>query len=924
MQGKRPMNRKKNIEGQAASDSMQTHGPGRGEGPVGSSDGYQERKDPLDALRSAANRPLNRPKNPEGQASQGSMHTSQSAGPQQSRPVSSFFQQRPQQAQPPQQTQQQTPPQSQPFQQTSGGSSSGRTTRGGSPLLLIILAAVLLLGGGGGLGGLFGGGGDDGGSGGVTLPSATQAPASYGTQSSSGNDVLSALLGDGQGSYTAYATATPRPTRRPATATPRPAAVSSGSTGSDVLSQLLGGGWYAGQTGMSGQSQNTASSAASSASANYSRVDRSVAAGSRSKYTKIKGGGKDTMTIMVYMCGADLESRSAMGTRDLQEMINASFGSKIRLIVYTGGSTQWRNNLVSSQHNQVWQVKDGQLVSLVENAGTASMTSPETLSSFIQFCARNFSANRYALILWDHGSGSVSGYGYDEKNPRSGSMSLAGLNTALQNGGVKFDFLGFDACLMATVENALMASKYADYLIASEETEPGIGWYYTNWLTALGKNSSMDTLDIGQTIIDDFVSACNQQCRGQQTTLSIVDLAELERTVPASMTAFSNSITDMIANQEYRTVSNARNGCREFASSTRIDQVDLSDLCDQLGTKESKALAKTLRSAVKYNRINNITKAYGLSVYFPYQRVSNVDKAVSTYEAIGMDSSYADAIRAFASVEASGQAVSGGSGNAIPSLFGSYGGDASSADMIGELLSAFLGGGGGGFLSGRNLSDEALQTYLTANYLDASQLKFVKEGDKYVLSLPESQWAMVTGADLNLFYHNGDGYVDMGLDNLFEFDAQGRMIADTSGTWMAVNGQPVAYYHEDTWQDGDQWRISGRVPALLNGNRVDLIIVFDQDHEKGYVAGARSVYLNGETETVAKAIDEIADGDTLVFLADLYDNDMHFRDSYQLGKAVTVKGELKLSDVYLPEPANAVITYRFTDLYQQTYWTKVK
>ena len=150
---------------------------------------------------------------------------------------------------------------------------------------------------------------------------------------------------------------------------------------------------------------------------------------------------------------------------------------------------------------------------------------------------------------------------------------------------------------------------------------------------------------------------------------------------------------------------------------------------------------------------------------------------------------------------------------------------------------------------------------------------------------------MVTGADLNLFYHNGDGYVNMGLDNLFEFDAQGRMIADTSGTWMAVNGQPVAYYHEDTWQDGDQWRITGRVPALLNGSRVDLLIVFDQEHEKGYVAGARSVYLNGETETVAKAIDEIADGDTLVFLADLYDNDMNFRDSYQLGKAVTVKGE---------------------------------
>ncbi len=875
MQGRRPMNRKKNIDGQASQDSMKTQGPGRGEGPVGSSDGYQSRRDPLQALRGLnANRPLNRPKQVGGQASPGSMQTGGQGqgfgGSQQARPTGSTPEQRPQQNQSYQQ------PSS--FQQAQPASSSGRTTRGGgSPLLLIILAAVLLLGGGGGLSGLFGGG-DNGST--TALPGATSAPASsYGQSSSnnSANDLLNQLLGgDTASQYSLEApTATPRPTRRPA-ATAVPAQQPSASLGSgDLLSQLLGGGWYASQTGMASSSANTA---ASSSSANYAAVDRSVAPGSRSKYTKLLGNGRDTVTIMVYMCGADLESRSAMGTKDLQEMLNAQFGDNVRVIVYTGGSTQWRNNLVSSQVNQVWQVKSGQMVNLIQNAGTASMTSPETLTAFIQYCQKNFKANRYGLILWDHGSGSVAGYGYDEKNPRSGSMSLAGLNTAFQNGGVKFDFIGFDACLMATVENALMASKYADYLIASEETEPGIGWYYTNWLSALGKNTSLSTLDIGKQIIDDFVAQCASQCRGQQTTLSIVDLAELERTVPSSLTAFSQSVSEMIAHQEYRAVSNARNGSREFASSNRIDQVDLSDLCDKLGTEESQALAKTLRSAVKYNRINNISNAYGLSVYFPYQRVGNVDKAVSTYEAIGMDSSYADAIRAFASVEASGQAVTGGTGSAIPSLFGGYTGSSSSADMIGELLSAFLGGGfsdvsglsGGntGFLSGRLMSDSDLASYLTANYLDASKLVFTEENGQYVLSLPEDQWALITGADLNIFYANDDGYVDLGLDNLFEFDDQGRMIADTEGTWLAINGQPVAYYHEDSEEDGNSWRISGRVPALLNGDRVDLLLVFDQDHENGYVAGARSVYLNGETDTVAKSMTEITPGDTLVFLAD--------------------------------------------------------
>ena len=81
-------------------------------------------------------------------------------------------------------------------------------------------------------------------------------------------------------------------------------------------------------------------------------------------------------------------------------------------------------------------------------------------------------------------------------------MTLSQISKALRDGGVKFDFVGFDACLMATAETALMLNPYADYMIASEETEPGIGWYYTNWLTALGSNTSIPTVDLGKKIVD--------------------------------------------------------------------------------------------------------------------------------------------------------------------------------------------------------------------------------------------------------------------------------------------------------------------------------------------------------------------------------------------------------------------------------------
>ena len=402
---------------------------------------------------------------------------------------------------------------------------------------------------------------------------------------------------------------------------------------------------------------------------NTGTLNTSVDDNTRQKYTNIIGNGQDTVTLMIYLCGTDLESRSKMATSDLQEMISAEFSEQVNVIIYSGGCKGWQNSAMSSQTNQIWQVKEDGLVCLEKDLGSHAMTDPDTLSYFIKWCAKNFPANRNALIFWDHGGGSVSGFGYDEKYASSGSMSLAKIDEALTDGGVKFDFVGFDACLMATTENALMLSKHADYMIASEETEPGIGWYYTNWLTKLSQNTSMSTLEIGKNIIDDFVDTCGQKLRGQSTTLSIVDLAEAESTIPEALANFSADTYGLIKNEEYAKVSNARNDTREFGSSSKIDQVDLVHLAKNMGTEEGDALVKVLLSAVKYNRTSsNMANSYGLSIYFPYRKTSMVDTAVGTYKQIGMDDEYTSCIKAFAKMTASGQAVSGGTTSPLPSL----------------------------------------------------------------------------------------------------------------------------------------------------------------------------------------------------------------------------------------------------------------
>lgn len=650
--------------------------------------------------------------------------------------------------------------------------------------------------------------------------------------------------------------------------------------------------------------------------ANTGRLDSSVAAGSREKYTKLLGGGKDTVTIMVYMCGTDLESRSGMGTSDLQEMLNASFGRNINLLIYTGGCKAWKNSAVSSSDNQIWQVRDGKLVCLQKDLGSVSMTDPGTLAGYIQWCAKNYPASRYELILWDHGGGSVSGYGYDEKFASSGSMSLAGLDSALSAAGVKFDFIGFDACLMATVETALTMSQYADYLIASEETEPGVGWYYTDWLTDFGKDTSKPTIQVGRNIVDSFVDTCAQKCPGQLTTLSVIDLAELEHTLPDALTEFSNATTKLIREQEYQTVSNARSGTREFAQSSKIDQIDLVHLAQNLGTREGKALTDVLLSAVKYNRTSsNMTNAYGLSVYFPYRKTNTVDRAVSTFEQIGMDRSFTRCIRQFSDVVASGQAVSGSSNSPLPSLLGMLGGN---SGVTTQDISALLGG----LLGGRSLDMEDAEQYLTEHRFAEENLSWSTGSDGIpVLRLSEEQWGLVQTLELNLFYDDGEGYIDLGLDTVYEFDDDGALLGDSGSSWLAIEGQPVAYYHTVTVDDGTNYTITGRVPVLHNGSRAELILVFDNDHPHGFVAGVQAMYLEGETDTIAKNMTGLQNGDTLEFLCDYYSYSGEYQDSYLLGEPLTVTQELTISDVPLEGATRA--TYRFTDLYHQHYWTPV-
>ena len=218
---------------------------------------------------------------------------------------------------------------------------------------------------------------------------------------------------------------------------------------------------------------------------------------------------------------------------------------------------------------------------------------------------------------------------------------------------------------------------------------------------------------------------------------------------------------------------------------------------------------------------------------------------------------------------------------------------------------------------------EAVAKYISESQFDPSVLKWDTESDgTHTMSITQEDWSLIKDLQVNVFYDDGEGYVDLGLDNIYEFSDNGKLIGDTDGTWFAIDGLAVPYYFESEMMDENgKFVTTGRVPVLLDGVRSNLIIVFDSDHPSGYIAGARYDYVEGETDTIAKGVTEIAPGATIDFICDYYKYDQTYQDSYLWGEQIHYRTNLECS--YVDIGQGGQVTYLLRDIYGREYWTPV-
>ena len=368
-------------------------------------------------------------------------------------------------------------------------------------------------------------------------------------------------------------------------------------------------------------------------------------------------GARFKTTVMIYLCGSNLESQFGAATKDLYEILRSGFDEKCtNVVVMAGGTKTWQCGFDSKKTSILEIHRTGMRV-VWQSEKVLNMAESETLSTFLSYVGTHYRSDRYALILWDHGGGPNEGACYDELFPGQ-ALSLAEIQKALGGYGgsplgKKLSWIGFDACLMANLETAYVLREAADCLIASQAEEPSSGW---NYAFLKGLESDIDAAETGRRIVDCFFS--QESGSGNALTLSCIDLTRLQSLLNRVNDFFEGQI-GRISIDTFADCSTDRYRMLDFGTggekgSGSFDLVDLGSLADAYGMSSSQAanLKQALSDTVVFSR-SNVEGASGLSIYHPYyDRTAYEAQWVESYESTfrEMSPNYARYIRFFSRI----------------------------------------------------------------------------------------------------------------------------------------------------------------------------------------------------------------------------------------------------------------------------------
>lgn len=335
----------------------------------------------------------------------------------------------------------------------------------------------------------------------------------------------------------------------------------------------------------------------------------------------------DKWTIYWYLCGSDLESLHGSATNDILELLETKLPPEVEVVIETGGSNTWQNNVFQSgKIGRYLYGSDG--LNILEELPDGNMGDKEVLKDFLRFSSQA-PAEHKMFIFWDHGGGTIGGISYDERTHKS--LSLNEVREAFSEvygtnpENPPFDIVGFDACLMGTLETANSIHGIAKYMVASQEVEPGNGWEYKAIGQALSENPDIDARQLGKIICDSYLEGCQREGTDGKATLSLIDMAYIPDLVNAYEAMGQEALSQAAGAEFFTELSRACNAAENYGGNTKeqgyFDLIDLGNMSFRtkaLFPNSSDAILSSLRKAVAY-KVNGIyrTQGMGLSVYYP-------------------------------------------------------------------------------------------------------------------------------------------------------------------------------------------------------------------------------------------------------------------------------------------------------------------
>ncbi len=350
-------------------------------------------------------------------------------------------------------------------------------------------------------------------------------------------------------------------------------------------------------------------------------------------------------TIMVYMTADnDLEPFSLS---DLTEMSAVGSSSDVNIVVQIDRSPEYSSDAVVNLPDftttkRILVQKDN--LQELSDLGELNMGDTNTLKDFISWTLQNYPAQKYALVIWDHGL-SWQGAGQDETN--NDGLTLSEISTALKDINQWFNLIGFDECLMGSIEVAYEMSFYGNVLVASEETEPGVGWNYDAILTELSQSPEMNEYELAQLIVNAYKQGVAEEVPEQlfETTLAAIDLTRIDMVLDSLNNFFyylgnnATSISDLIPVEIAVDQSEVYGKSNPFEGGQFFDLYNIAQYLSLLSPEpELSFLADNVKASIDsiiYYRWSAPERphSHGLSIWWPMEE-SDYDSSINDYRNI--------------------------------------------------------------------------------------------------------------------------------------------------------------------------------------------------------------------------------------------------------------------------------------------------